>query len=116
MEVLQVFVVSADTNGVFCSKEQWAATLEAKNHAEQLLIVSVVVDFGGKEAAGVEGDWVQAIIMLLGNNDPKCISRCIHVKDELSIPIRSPEDRMGSATVFQGQKGLFTVIRPFPCL
>jgi DNA-directed RNA polymerase specialized sigma54-like protein len=44
-EVLEILVVGADTNRMLSTKEERAATFEAKDHAQQFLIVCIVVGF-----------------------------------------------------------------------
>jgi hypothetical protein len=51
LEVLEVLVVSADTDRMLRPKEKWAATFEAENYSKKLLIMGIIVDFGREEAA-----------------------------------------------------------------
>jgi len=44
-EVLKVFVISADTNGICGAKEQWAATFASKDYTSKFLVIRVVVLF-----------------------------------------------------------------------
>jgi hypothetical protein len=67
-EVLEVFVVSADMNWMLSTKEEWTATFEAKDHSKELLVMGVVVGFGQKEAAGVESDRVEPVVIFLGDD------------------------------------------------
>ncbi len=65
------------------------AALEAKDDACKFLIMDIVVFFRREEAPQVEGDWVHAIVVFLGNNDPQGVSRRVGVHDEGSVPVGS---------------------------
>jgi hypothetical protein len=64
-EILQIFVVGTDFNGVCGSKKEGATTFESKEDSGEFLVVGVVVLFGGEETVRVEGDRVGSIVKLL---------------------------------------------------
>lgn len=44
-EVLEVFVVCADFDWVFCTKEKWPSTFESKDNAGKFFVVGVIILF-----------------------------------------------------------------------
>jgi hypothetical protein len=53
-EVLEVFVVCSDMNGVVGAKEVGAATFKPIHDSGHFFVVDVVVSFGGQEGTGME--------------------------------------------------------------
>jgi hypothetical protein len=64
-EVLKVFVICLDMNGVVSAKEVGAATLEPIYDGGHFLIVDIIVSFGGQEGTGVESYRVFFAVELL---------------------------------------------------
>jgi hypothetical protein len=50
------------------TEEEWTATFETKDYSEELFVMGIIVGFSWKEAAGVESDWVEPVIVLLGDD------------------------------------------------
>jgi hypothetical protein len=108
-EVLEVFVVGTDTNRVFSTKEEWAAALKTEDNPKEFFIVGVIIGFRRKEATRVEGNRMKPILVLLGDDDAKSVTRGIGVEDKLSVPIRCAQDRMCRAMLLQRLESEFTV-------
>jgi hypothetical protein len=106
VEVLEIFMVHANFNGVLCTKEEWSSTFETKDNCSQFLIIDIVVLFSWLETAAVEADRVNAVSKFLGNDSSKGISRGICSKDELSGPVRGTKDWGGGTDVFQGEESI----------
>jgi hypothetical protein len=64
-EVLQIFMVGADFDGVRHPKKEGTITFESKQDGGKFLVVGVIILFGREEASRVEGDRVNSIIKLL---------------------------------------------------
>jgi hypothetical protein len=47
MEILEVFMVCANLNGMLCAEEEQLTTFEAKDNCGQFFIMDVIVLFGG---------------------------------------------------------------------
>jgi hypothetical protein len=78
-EILEVFVVGADANRVLGTEEERATTFEAENNTKELFVVGVVIGFRRKETAGVEGNGMQSVLILLGDDYPESVAGGIGV-------------------------------------
>jgi hypothetical protein len=81
-EILEVLVVGANFNGLCSTKEEGSTTFESEQDSCEFLVVGIVVLFGGKETAGVEGNWKNSIVKLLRDDGAKGISGGISFKDK----------------------------------
>jgi len=61
-EILQVFVVGHDINREGRALQVVMPVLEGLEDSEELLVVSIVVQLGCGQSAGVERDWSYLII------------------------------------------------------
>jgi hypothetical protein len=68
VEILEVFVVHSYFYSVFGSQEERAATFESEYDGGQFLVVGIIVSFSIQKGATVEGDRVDPIVEVLGNN------------------------------------------------
>jgi hypothetical protein len=105
LEVLEVFVVSADANRMLGTKEEGMAALETEDDTEELFVVGIVVGFCWKETAGVEGNGMKPVLIFLGDDDSQGIARGVRVEDKLTVPIGCAQDGLGGATLFQSLEG-----------
>ena len=60
-EVLEVFMVGPDANGMFRSKRERATALKPIDYGGEFFVMCIVVAFGGKETTGVEGNGMNPI-------------------------------------------------------
>jgi hypothetical protein len=113
-EILEVFMVGANADGVFGTEEKRATTLETENNTKEFLVMGVVVGFCWEETAGMEGNRVQPVLVFLGDDDPESVAGCVRVENKLSVPVGCAQDGMHGTTLFQGAESEFTLGRPIP--
>jgi hypothetical protein len=46
-EILEVFMVCVNLNGMLCAEEEWLTTFEAKDNCGQFFIMDIIVLLGG---------------------------------------------------------------------
>jgi hypothetical protein len=112
MEVLQVFMVSANFNSVLHTEEEGATTFETKDDRSEFFIVNIIVLFRRLETSTVKANGVDAISEFLGDDCSKNKSRGISFKDEMACPIGGTKDGGGGANLFQDKKGILFMGRP----
>ena len=61
MEILEVLMVSANADSVFCSEEEGATALKAIDYHSKFFIMRIIVVLGGQEVARVEGNGVNTV-------------------------------------------------------
>jgi len=105
MEILEVLVISANTNRMCGTEEQRVTTLEAKDHGSKFLIMSIVILLCQKEAPGMKGDRMDAVFKLLCNDHSEGVARCVSLHDKLFGPIRSVKNWVVAADFFEAKKG-----------
>jgi hypothetical protein len=113
-EILEVLVVSMNLNQVCHSKKQGVTTLESKDDHGKLLVMGVVVLFGGEETSWMESDQVDSIVEFLSYNSSKGISQGVSFKDKSLWPIGAVECGEFSTHVLQALEGLLFVFCPLP--
>ena len=72
-------MVREDPHGVLCTKEKGASTFKPEDDSGRFSVVDVIIALCWEEAAGVKGDGMHSIVMLLGDNDAEHVSRGIGV-------------------------------------
>ena len=87
LEVLKVFVICKDFDGVLHTQEEGASTFEAKDDASEFFIMNIIILFSREEAPRVKHDRIHAIVVFLSNDHPQCITRCISMHDKGFQPV-----------------------------
>jgi hypothetical protein len=113
-EVLEIFVVGANFDGLSSAKEERAATFKSKQDGCEFLIMGIIVLFGGEETAGVEGNGEDTVIELLRDDGSEGISRGVCFKDKAFGPVGATKRRECSARIFQALEGLLFAFCPLP--
>ena len=99
---------------VFSSEEEGSAAFKAEHHSCEFFVMNIIVLLGWEQASGVECDGVYSILVFLGNDHSKSISRHISVHNKRLVPIWRLEDRFACAGFFQPSESLVTFIGPIP--
>ena len=114
-EVIEVLMVGNNVNWSFRTFEIVPPSGKRLKYSEEFLVVSVIIQFGDAQGAGMKGDRVDLAVTCNGRED-RCDSVvrgvCFDYKwgsgDEVG------EDRSGGESGFQGVERGLTVIRPEP--
>src|ERR1700730_14475195 len=114
-EVLKVLVVSNDVDQSFRTFEIMPPSGKHLKYSEEFLVVSVIIQFGDAQGAGMKGDRVDfAIRCDRGEDCCNSIVRGIRFDYKRSSEDEVGEDQSRGECRFQGVKHGLTVIRPEP--
>src|SRR5258708_19666481 len=113
-EILEVFVICADHDGMISAKEIQATTFEAVYNGCHFFIMDVIVLFRREESSRVECNWVSSICEFLANDDTESEIGCVSIHKELFRPIWGSENWIGATYVFYCVKAGLFVCSPFP--
>ncbi|KAF8623812.1 hypothetical protein AX17_007283 [Amanita inopinata Kibby_2008] len=95
-EILQVFVVSEDLNRITGAFQVAAPLFKHFIDREELFVMSIIIELGRSEGAGVERDRVEvAIIAVDGEYRGKSIIECISFNDDFGVGYPVSEYRSG---------------------
>src|SRR6202030_416171 len=114
-EVLEVLVVSNNVDWSFRTFEIVPPSGKRLKYSEEFLVVSVIIQFGDAQGAGMKGDRVDFAVTCDRRED-RCDSvvRGVRFDYKRSSGDEVGEDRSGGESGFQGVERGLTVIRPEP--
>jgi len=99
-EVLEVFMISSYTNGMFHSKKEGATTFKSKDNCSEFFVMCIVVALGREKTTGVESNGVNPIQEFLHEDSTEGVSGGVCFHNELLFPIRRTEHRICDAEFF----------------
>jgi hypothetical protein len=116
-KVLEVLVVRENlqlVNGAFAVS---SSVFESIDDGKKFLVVDFIVDLRRLELPGVEGDWVQAILVIsLGKDSSEGKVRRIRFDDDRPLGVEVCEDRRSGETEFKFVERSGALICPFQSL
>src|SRR6202030_3651938 len=114
-EVLKVLVVSNNVDRSFRTFEIVPPSSKRLKYSKEFLVVSVIIQFGDAQGAGMKGDRVDFAVRC-DHGEDRCNSvvRGIRFDYKRSSGDEVGEDRSGGECRFQGGERGLTVVRPEP--
>src|SRR3984893_14828226 len=114
-EVLEVLVVGNNVDRSFRTFEIVPPSGKCLKYSKEFLVVSVVIQFGDAQGAGMKGDRVDFAVSC-GRGEDRCdsIVRGVRFDYQRSSGDEVGEDWSGGEGGFQGVEHGLTVIRPKP--